>query len=123
MTRSVSFSAACGAAAHKDVQVLAGKRIAECFLRLVLVQMGQQIGDGENRVAVALTDDDVHAGSVLFDDDAVQAERNRHPLILFDAAVVMRLHKGQLAVLVQRILFEIKTRGVDMRAGDHNTVR
>ena len=60
--------------------------------------------------------------SVFQRDCAVQLQRDRDPLILFDAAVVVRFEVAQLVLLVERDLLEVETGRVDMRAGDHRAV-
>ena len=56
--------------------------------------------------------------SVLFDNHAVQRERQRDPLIVFDAAVIVCVEVGQPVCLVEGILLYVQARAVDMRADD-----
>ena len=79
--------------------------------------MGQQVGDDQLGLA-ALADADIHHGAVGQHHGAAQLQRNGDPLVLADAAVVMGLEVGQLAVLIQRIGLQIQTGGVDMGGGD-----
>ena len=80
--------------------------------------MRQQVGDAEDRVAVRLAQRHAHLRAVLAHDDAVQRQRHRQPLVLLDAAVVVRIQIGQAARLVQRVLLYIQARGIDVRAED-----
>ena len=53
----------------------------------------------------------------------MQLQRDRDPLVLADAAVVMGLEVGQLAVLVQGIGLQVQTGGIDMGGGDLGALR
>ena len=77
--------------------------------------MNQDICNGEYRILVVLSDVDHFSASVLLDDDAVNGQRNSHPLILFDAAVIVGIQIGKTIFFVKRILLQIETRGIDMR--------
>ena len=52
----------------------------------------------------------------FFRDNAVNGERQRDPLVLLDAAVVMRVEQRQIARFVERVLLDVQTRAVDVRA-------
>ena len=54
--------------------------------------------------------------SVFAHDHTVDAKRDRHPLVLLDPAVIMGIKICKSTVLIQRILFQIQTRGIDVRA-------
>ena len=84
--------------------------------------MRQQIGDDKLRLVRLAADGDIDRAAVLERDGAVQLQRDRDPLILLDAAVIVRLEIRQLRVLIHRRLLEIETRGVDVRARDHAAV-
>ena len=80
--------------------------------------MHQQVGNAEHRIAVRFADIDKHLLAALLDDNAVQRQRNRNPLILLDAAVVMRIQIRQILILIQRVLLHVDARRVDVRAED-----
>ena len=65
--------------------------------------MWQQVGYAEDRVAFVLTDGDADYRAVFLVNVAVQSQRNGWPLIFLDAAVVVRVEIGKLAVLIQRV--------------------
>ena len=44
----------------------------------------------------------------------MQREGNRDPLILLDAAVIMRIEVGETAVLIERVLLDIEAARVDV---------
>ena len=46
----------------------------------------------------------------------MNGERQRDPLVLLDAAVVMRVEQRQIARFVERVLLDVQTRAVDVRA-------
>ena len=84
--------------------------------------MDQQVGHTEDRVVRVLADRDLHDRAVLLGHDAVQRQRRGRPLVFLDAAVVMRLEIGQLAVLIEGVRLEIEARGVDVRGADVRAV-
>ena len=45
----------------------------------------------------------------------MQRKGNRHPLVFFNASVIVRVQIGKTALFIKRILLYVKTRGVDMR--------
>ena len=106
------------AAAHEHVEVLAGNHVAGLFLHLVFCQVNEQVGHAEDRVALVLAHVDGHDRAVLLGDDAVHRERQRDPLVLLDAAVVVRVEVQQLVALEQRVLLQVEARRVDVRAQD-----
>ena len=52
----------------------------------------------------------------------MEFQRNGHPLVFFDAAVIMGPEIGQLVLLRQRLLFQIQPGCVHVRAGNHAAV-
>ena len=76
--------------------------------------MDQQIGNEEHRIFRLLAYSHLHHSTVLFHDDAVDRQRDRHPLVLFDAAVVMGIQQGETAVFIQRVLLHIHAGGIDV---------
>ena len=77
------------------------------FLILLLSEMGQQIIDVDDRIGFVLADDYIHRFAVLFDDHAVQCQRDRDPLVLADTTVVTRLEESEAAVLIERGLLDV----------------
>ena len=55
-------------------------------------------------------------------DDAMDGQRERDPLVLLDAAIVMRVEQGYVGVLVERVLLGVETRRVDVGAQDVEAV-
>ena len=81
--------------------------------------MRQQIGDDELRLIRLAANSDVDRAAVLKRDGTVQLQRDRDPLVLLDAAVIVRLEIRQLRILIHRRLLEVEARRVDVRARDH----
>ena len=52
----------------------------------------------------------------------MQLKRDRDPLVLLDAAVIVRFEKAHLVGLIHGDLLEVEARGIDMRAGDHSAL-
>ena len=84
--------------------------------------MDEQIRHAEHGIVRLLPERDRDRCAVLLDDNTVQGKRNRHPLILLDAAVVMRIKVRQSAVLIERILLHIKAARVDVCTEDIHAV-
>ena len=105
-------------AADEDVHALGLYRLAELLGHLLAREVGQQVADHELRVAAVAADDHVYDLAALERDGAVYLQGDGRPLVLFDAAVVVRLEEGQLVVLVERELLEVEPRGVHVRRGD-----
>ena len=106
-----------GAGAQENIQALAGDGLVERLFPLLTAQMGQQIGDDKLGL-VPLTQPHGHHGAVLLGHHAVELQGDGHPLILADAAVVMGLEEGQLAVLIQGIRLQVQPGRVDMGGHD-----
>ena len=102
--------AACRAAAEQHVQPFAGDAVAQFLVSLGLPEMRQQICDDKHRVIGVLTDCYLDSAAVLAHDDSVQRQRHCHPLVLLDAAVVMRVEQRHTALLVQRSWLEVEAR-------------
>ena len=66
--------------------------------------MNQKVRNPEDGILRLLTDIDGNKAAVLFGNDPVQGQGQSHPLILLDAAVIMRVQKSQVAVLIEGIL-------------------
>ena len=107
-----------GAAAHQKVEALGGDSLPQRLLRLILGQMGEQIVHGKHRVARAGADGHLNGLAVLQGHHAVEFQGDGHPLILADAAIVVGLEKGQLAVLIKGAGLQIQPGRVDVGGGD-----
>ena len=107
-----------GAAAHHQVQALGGNGLAQGLLGLVRTQVGQQIVDGELRIAGVAAHGHIHHRAVLEHHHAPQLQGDGHPLVLADAAIVVGLEEGDLAVLIEGGGLQVQTGGVDV--GSHN---
>ena len=80
--------------------------------------MNEQVRHAENGIALVVAHIYVHDRAVLLGDDAVHGERERDPLIVLDAAVVVRVEKCEAVALVEWILLQIEAGAVDVRAQD-----
>ena len=86
------------------------------FLHLLLGQVDQQVGDKKYRLVLIFSHAQDHCLAALFDDHAVDRQRQRHILIFFDAAVIVRVQIGNLAVLIQGILLDVQAGRIDVGA-------
>ena len=80
--------------------------------------MGQQVVDDELRILRLVADVDGQHRAVRERHHAVQLQRDRHPLILADAAVVVGLEIGHLRFLVQGTGLQVKAGRVGVGGGD-----
>ena len=106
-----------GLAAHQQVQLLAGKGLAEGLLVLLRAQVGQQIAD-EQLGLVPLAQDHGDHLAVLEGHHAVDGQRDGHPLVLADAAVVVGLQVGQLVLLIEGSGLQVQPGAVHVGGGD-----
>ena len=108
--------------ADDDVERLARDAFFHGLAHLILAEVRQQIGDDELRLIRLAADSDVDRAAVLERDGTVQLQRDRDPLVLLDAAVIVRLEIRQLRILIHRRLLEVEARRVDVCARDHTAV-
>ena len=106
-------------AADDDVERLARDALFHGLAHLILAEVRQQIGDDELRLIRLAADGNVDRAAVLKRDGTVQLQRDRDPLVLLDAAVIVRLEIRQLRILIHRRLLEVEARRVDVCARDH----
>ena len=66
--------------------------------------MRQEIRDNKLGILRLTADSDIDDLAVFERNNAVQLERDRHPLVLLDTAVVVGLEVGKLIGLVQGVL-------------------
>ena len=64
---------------------------------------GQQVRDDQTGISLISTDVHRHVVAVLHGHHAVELQRDGDPLVLADAAVVMGLEIGQLALLIEGV--------------------
>ena len=76
--------------------------------------MDQQIRNEEYRIVFVFTDIDLYDGAVLLCNDAVQRQRQGYPLIFLDTAVIMSIQEGKIGILIQRVLLDVQSGGIDM---------
>ena len=84
--------------------------------------MGEQVGDEEGRLVIVLSDPDLDGLSVRCVDDTSDGERDGGPLVLLDAAVVVRLEERHVRILEQRVRLEVEPGAVDVGYGDAHTL-
>ena len=84
--------------------------------------MDQQVGNEEDRIIGIFADIQFDGGAVLFHDDAVNSQGHGDPLIFFDTAVVVGVQISKAAVFIERVLLDIKTRGIDVGPQDIETL-
>jgi hypothetical protein len=105
-------------ATEQYVEPFACNAFAQLLLALLLTQVRQQIRDREYRVIRVFADVQGDLCAVLADDDPVQRQWQRHPLILLDAAVVVCIEQRHTAFFIQRPRFQVETRRVGVPADD-----
>ena len=76
------------------------------------------IWSAHNRVVFILAHHDIDQRAVLLGHHAVQRHGAGDPLILFDAAVIVRIGIGDIVSLIEGVLLDIDARGIDVRAED-----
>ena len=108
--------------ADEHIELFALDDLVRRLLELFLRQMHEEIGPAERRVGCLLADDDVERRAVFLDDDAMQRQGKRDPLVLLDAAVVMRVEVAEAAVLVERVLLDVEAARVDVCAENRQAV-
>ena len=63
-----------------------------------------------------------HEAMILTDHDTVKGQRKCHILVFFYPAVIVGIQITDPAVLIERILLDIQTGGIDVCGGDTDTV-
>ena len=104
--------------AHEHVQVLAFHDLRALLIHLLGAQVWQKVGHAEHRVGRVVADVHLHHLAVGFGHDAVKRQRQRRPLVVLYAAVVVRVQQREVVRLVQRILLDVEARRVDVRPQD-----
>ena len=109
-------------ATDDQVEIFAGDDLSGVLVHLLAGQMDQQVRNADHGVVFILADDDIDLRSVLPDRHAVQRQCPGDPLVFLYAAIVVRVGKGQIGVLVKGILLQVDARRVDVRADDVDAV-
>ena len=107
-----------GAAAHQQIQALSGDGLPQGLAGLFGPQVRQQVVDGEQGVPLPVADGYPDGLAALQGHHAVEFQGDGHPLILADAAVVVGLEEGQLVALIEGVLLQVQTGGVDVGRTD-----
>ena len=84
--------------------------------------MRQQIRHAKYGIVWILAQRDGHHRTVLLRHHAVQRQRQRDPLVILDAAVIMRVKQREAVGFVQGILLQVKARGIDVRTQNIQTL-
>ena len=67
-------------------------------------KVDQKIAHAEYRITRLVSDTHFDHGAVLFRNDAVQSQRQCHPLVLLDTAVIVGIQHREIRVFIQRVL-------------------
>ena len=109
-------------AARQDIQVFPGDDFAGLLPHLLSGQVDQQVADAENRIIRFFADVQCDHGTVLPGDYAVECHRPGDPLVFLDPAVIMGVQHRQVRIFIQRILFQVQPRGIDVGPQDVHAV-
>ena len=80
--------------------------------------MGKKIGYAEYGIAGVVAHVHIDHSAVGLGHHAVQRQGQRHPLVVLDAAIVVRIEEGEPVVLVYRILLQVQAGAVDVGTQD-----
>ena len=111
-----------GLGADDNVQRLAFDNNGALLAHLVRGKMREQVGDADHGVLGVLADNDVHKAAVLLGNHAMHRKGHCDPLILLDAAIIMRVQIRKAGFLIHGVLLEVDAGRVDMRAHDVHTL-
>ena len=103
-----------GARADQHIQILAGKRLCHGLCHLLLRQVRQQVGHTEAAFVFFVAPLDLYARAVELDNNAVQRQRDRRPLVLLHAAVIVGLEERQVGGFIERIGLEVDARRINV---------
>ena len=84
--------------------------------------MGKQVCYGKCRFVFPFTDGNINLCPVLLNDDTVECKRHCNPLVLLNSTVIVGIEVRHLCILIQRVLFDVDSRRVDMRAENIHSV-
>ncbi len=111
-----------GHAPHHDVELLALDDLAARLCHLLAAEMREKVVDIEHGVGGVFADADLCLRAVFAHDDAVQRQRHRRPLVLFDAAVIMRFEEAHARLFVEGVLLDVDAGRVDVRDDEAHAV-
>ena len=100
------------------VQLLALDDLPRRLLHLIRRQMGQQVGDHQDGVALILADGNRDHSAVRPVHHAVERQRNSRPLVFLDAAVIVGLQVADLGILVQGVGLDVQSGGIHVGGAD-----
>ena len=91
-------------AADDQIEVFSLNDLGCLFLHLLSGKVDQKIAHAEYRITRLVSDTHFDHGAVLFRNDAVQSQRQCHPLVLLDTAVIVGIQHREIRVFIQRVL-------------------
>ena len=108
----------CGTASDEDVEIFAFNHFGRLFLKLVLCQVHQQVGDAEHGVTFVFAHVHLDDAAVFLGDYAMDGQGQRDPLVFLDAAVIVRVKQRESARFIQRVLLDVQAGAVNVSAKD-----
>ena len=111
-----------GFASHDQIQCLAFNDGSRRFLHLLLGEMDQKIRNEKYRIILIIAHAQDHCLAVFLHNDAVNRKRDRHILVFLDASVIVGVQICDIAVLIERILLDIESGGVNVRTDNVDAV-
>jgi len=76
--------------------------------------MNEKVRHAKDRFSCFFSDRHPDCCAVLFHHHAVQGERQRYPLVFLHPSIIMRFQHRQICILIQRILFQIQPRRINV---------
>ena len=107
-----------GNSADDDVEILSGNEIRCLLGHLLIAEMRKEICDVENGIFFLLAYHDLVRLAVIRENDAVYSQRNRRPLILLEATVIVCLEVNGIVVLIDGIGLKIESGRIDVGTED-----
>ena len=105
-------------AANEHIQILAFHYHGSLLFHLLLGKVNQKVGHAENRVILLFADNHIHHAAILLCYYAMESQRQGDPLIFLDAPIIMGIKISHAAILIKRLLLQIKAAGINMRPQD-----
>ena len=108
----------------ENVHLFRRNTLHHALLHLISCKMDEQVGDDKQRIIRLVTNADRNGLNAVVGhtaDNTAQFKRNSRPLILFDAAVVMRLEECHPVVLIERHHADIDARRIQMGGSQIDT--
>ena len=107
-----------GNSADDDVEILGGNEIRCLLGHLLIAEMRKEICDVENGIFFLLAYHDLMSLAVIRENNAVNGERDRGPLILIDTAIIVCLEVNGIVVLIDGIGLKIESGRIDVGTED-----